>query len=397
MDVSYVLKHKLEDFVVEEVSVPALGDGGQHANAVLQKSGMTTSEALHRIAEHWSLDPLQVVAAGLKDEDGITRQTISVQHSFTEPLRIQDTADRWLTVSAPVCRSDNPQVKGALIGNNFWITVRRVDHGLADAFRGATEGRPFVNHYFINYFDRQRFGLPGSDYRTPAVGAALLSGELDDAAQMWLKDISAILDRGQDLPHNYRQFYERVRAGTPPAQALDQFDPRSQAFFVSSHFSRLWNTEVSDYLKSVDRLRLYHDPAHPLHDCYGVRALDDLSALPAVWPLKEALFSSRTRQQVIRCTRRPVVLSAKFFLLDHGPDQDFPGYDCLRLFLFLPSGCYASAALHQLLTHLRGNQAVPPMTDTAPRGKQSGRYFPGCVNGPGGGPEDGNRITGTGS
>src|SRR3989344_7225869 len=85
--VNYKIKCKNEDFQVTEVSLmPSLTSKKPHRFTYfwLQKSGFTTFDILDHIKTFFKLKFDDVASQGLKDEDAITEQLISVKKTLSK-------------------------------------------------------------------------------------------------------------------------------------------------------------------------------------------------------------------------------------------------------------------------------------------------------------------------
>ncbi|MET8509170.1 tRNA pseudouridine(13) synthase TruD [Streptomyces sp. NPDC004787] len=349
---AYTLKHQHTDFIVKEVSRPPVEQPGDYAYAVLEKRGVTTLEALRLIADHLGIQESDVSAAGLKDEDGITRQTVSLRTETTRPFRIDLGPERWLRLSAPAGQYDRPLEKGALLGNDFWLVIRNLSEEAAESIwnRGGSRGQ--FRQYVVNYFDRQRFGIPGSNYRTADVGAALLEGDTRRAAAVLHHDTTVAISRGGLVPTEQARFVQDVNAGMDCRTAFRTISSRLRLFFVGSALSRDWNLQTAQSVAATGHpLRLYGDE-HPLAGCLGLADPQALASLPAGIALKEpvALPSEDSVGITMRETWRATVTATKVFLIDRGPDEHFPGRHAVRVFFNLPSGSYATSVVHQMVT-----------------------------------------------
>jgi tRNA pseudouridine13 synthase len=145
-----------EDFEVEELPAYAPSGSGEHLYLWIEKRGLTTPQAVQRLAS--ALDARVETAgwAGLKDKQAVTRQWVSLQHATTpsaaelelEGLRVLEVA-----------RHGNKLRTGHLRGNRFALRLADVppDHdarahdALAELSR---QGLP-------NYYGAQRFGHAG--------------------------------------------------------------------------------------------------------------------------------------------------------------------------------------------------------------------------------------------
>jgi tRNA pseudouridine13 synthase len=151
-----------EDFMVDEMPAYAPSGQGEHVYVTFRKVGLTTPEAVKRIARALEADPRDAGHAGMKDRHAVTTQTISVQVPIA-----RDAAQ--LLAAAPidgveilgVARHNNKLKPGHLAGNRFRIVLRDIDPAAIDGMIGGLEaiGRSGVP----NAFGPQRFGRDGSN------------------------------------------------------------------------------------------------------------------------------------------------------------------------------------------------------------------------------------------
>src|SRR5262245_23833103 len=73
------MKQRPGDFLVEELPAYEPSGSGEHVYLGIEKRGLGTIEAVRAIARALGVDPAAIGSAGLKDAQGITRQTLSVQ------------------------------------------------------------------------------------------------------------------------------------------------------------------------------------------------------------------------------------------------------------------------------------------------------------------------------
>src|SRR5438132_3865616 len=73
------LKQRPEDFFVQELPLYEPSGQGEHVYCEVQKIGMTTFEAIKRIADALHVSSRDIGYAGLKDARAITRQIFSVR------------------------------------------------------------------------------------------------------------------------------------------------------------------------------------------------------------------------------------------------------------------------------------------------------------------------------
>lgn len=146
------LKRTSDDFLVEEISSLAVGEG-RHALYRLTKRGLGTPEALAAIARRWKLPRGQPACAGLKDRHAVTSQLVTVDRGPRRGLSQSNLKLEYLgQVDRPVQSTD-------IAANRFTVVVRDLTTAQTDRLEGllaaaAREGLP-------NYFDQQRFGSVG--------------------------------------------------------------------------------------------------------------------------------------------------------------------------------------------------------------------------------------------
>lgn len=170
---SAVFRRSPHDFVVEEIPAYAPSGRGEHVYVAFRKTGLTTPEAVKRIARALGADPRDAGFAGMKDRHAVTTQTAS----FQLPIALDAAA---ALAGAPlddieilgVARHDNKLKPGHLTGNRFRVVLRDLDPaavpGLIDAL--ANLGKTGVP----NAFGPQRFGRDGGN---PERAIAWLAGK----------------------------------------------------------------------------------------------------------------------------------------------------------------------------------------------------------------------------
>lgn len=162
-----------EDFVVDELPAYEPSGRGEHLFVTFRKTGLTTPEAVRRLAEALGADPRGAGHAGMKDRHAVTTQTVS----FPFPIA-RDEAAAMASVSVPGVevlsfrRHDGKLKPGHLAGNRFRVVVRGLGPGARDAAKStlATIARIGVP----NAFGPQRFGRDGDN---PARALAWLAGK----------------------------------------------------------------------------------------------------------------------------------------------------------------------------------------------------------------------------
>lgn len=329
-----VLKHRPEDFRVRENLVVALTDEkvADQRYLLLHKRGYTTMEAIRLLADRLGVSSRDVGYAGLKDEDGVTEQLLSVPltalpgdgvPAFTEPA----DSGRLLRLSH-YGYGREPLAVGKLNGNGFRIVLRNLDGRTAE--RLVTRRR--ANLLFVNYYDTQRFGVPGGPKRTHLVGAAVLAGE-------WARARAVLAGLGAP------ESGPAARWTGPDEEFFRELDPRTVAFYLAAHSSFAWNARIAGLIRSEDAEDVSVDglPYRFPATGSGVAALlADRHELPYT-------RYSYENGPVEHPVMRPTVVQTLVNVGEHGADEAFPGRQAVEVSFQLPAGCYATTALRQLI------------------------------------------------
>jgi tRNA pseudouridine13 synthase len=261
------LKRHPDDFQVEEVPLYEAAGEGPHTLVEIEKRGISTFEAVQRIADALGVSPASIGYAGLKDTRAVAVQRISV-----EGLDIEDALD--LSLPAIRVRSaayhHNRLRIGHLAGNCFRIRVRDAGPGALQHARAALDileqsGVP-------NFFGLQRFSTRRNAH---LIGRAILLEDWGAVLDMYLgnpqqheapfvRDARAAFEAGEfdaarrrlPLPR-YREERKVLGAllrGLPPAEAFQAVNGRIRRLFVSAYQSALFNRVAARRLPDIGRL-----------------------------------------------------------------------------------------------------------------------------------------------
>ena len=260
-----VIKETAEDFKVTEIPLYLPCGEGEHAYLEIEKRGLTTLEAVRRIARSLGVSDRDIGYAGLKDSRGITRQTISIPRVET---------DRLLALSLPgitilsASRHRNKLKTGHLAGNSFSIRVREVE---SDAQEKAAEILTILCKRGVpNYFGSQRYGGLGNSH---LIGKALLRGDFKGAIDAIIGDPAMVRDeqwrqavetyRRGDLSGSLELFPGHCRTEREVLQrllrrpeayerALDAVSPRLKKLYLSAYQSSLFDRILEQRLSTLD-------------------------------------------------------------------------------------------------------------------------------------------------
>lgn len=169
------LKGTPEDFFVEEVPLYPASGAGEHAYIEIEKTDLSTFEALERLGRALGVHPGEFGYAGLKDRKGVTRQRVSV--AGVPPERVRALEIPQLKVLSVDLHTNKLRV-GHLRGNRFRIRVRGVAPQAEERARRVFE--VLLAKGLPNYFGQQRFGNRGDAH---IAGRSLLREDWEAAVR----------------------------------------------------------------------------------------------------------------------------------------------------------------------------------------------------------------------
>jgi tRNA pseudouridine13 synthase len=164
-----VFSPSIDTFVVEEIPAYQPVGAGEHTFVWIEKRGLTTAEAVRRVARPAGVADREVGYAGQKDRHATTRQFLSVPGWAPEQaLALVEDGLRILRAE----RHGNKLRLGHLRGNVFEVVLEQVADGEGEAIEQrlrllGAQGVP-------NRFGEQRFGAAGDNV---PVALAVLRGE----------------------------------------------------------------------------------------------------------------------------------------------------------------------------------------------------------------------------
>lgn len=170
----YIIKQIPDDFVVKEDINLQFGQGN-YSVFLLQKTGVSTQEAIRILAAQNKLKDKMFGYAGNKDARAITSQAISIK-SLNNAIKELKCNDKRIKVQF-LGTKDSPISLGDNNGNFFEIVIRNIESryaGLLSEHFGKTGnmGMSGAEFCFPNYFGTQRFVG-----RNAEIGLLILKGE----------------------------------------------------------------------------------------------------------------------------------------------------------------------------------------------------------------------------
>lgn len=173
------LKEQIEDFRVNEIAEPELGDG-DNLIVKVTKHNMTTLEAVHELSKILHVSRKRFGYAGNKDKRAVTTQYMSIHGVDEEDLGRVFMPDIDIEV---VGRGDRINI-GNLKKNEFDISLRDInlpERHIKKRINGIMEE---LDGAFPNYFGKQRFG--STRPVTHQVGRYILKGDFEEAVWTYI-------------------------------------------------------------------------------------------------------------------------------------------------------------------------------------------------------------------
>jgi tRNA pseudouridine13 synthase len=330
-----VFKHQPADFVVREVLVPRTCDpaAATYEYYLLRKTGFSTMEAVRMIADAFNLPSTAVTYGGLKDEDAVTEQLVALPLHKSRPAKWEHRSSKDACYLHLVRHDygDGPLSIGGLEGNAFRITVRNLASNVAERLFKQRK----LDFYFLNYYDIQRFGVPGGRRRTHLVGAALLAGRWEDALAE-LIGLRSAESNSAILWHGKAEDYFR------------QLDPRTVEFYLSAHGSAQWNAELRQLVDDIAQGFTYEYDVEGIEFTYIGASSTTCAMLSAAPELAYPRYAFGADGITTNASSRTTVIQTRVAFDNWRLDDFYPGKASIEARFFLPSGSYATAALRQL-------------------------------------------------
>ena len=323
-----LLKVEPEDFLVEEIPAYLPSGTGEHLYLWVEKRDLTGDEAVRRIARAFDVPRGQVGAAGTKDRRAVTLQYFSVETRLS-PDALPDPGEGLRIIEAS--RHTNRLRTGHLRGNRFRIRIREAaSPGAAQQVieRISASGLP-------NAFGPQRFSRDGE---TAAWGMSLLKGGKVPGRVFKNRSLRRLaLSAGQAVLYNdylSRRIADDLYHKVLPGDVLKKTETGG-----------LFNAEpdsVSTEQARLDAGEIVH--AGPIFGRKTFRAHHEAETRE-----KEVLESHgigadafKKHGKLLQGTRRPDIV----YPVDLEMKLDG---DALVLSFTLPSGCYATVLLAEVM------------------------------------------------
>ncbi|MBP3893414.1 MAG: tRNA pseudouridine(13) synthase TruD [Atopobiaceae bacterium] len=327
-----IIKYMPEDFVVQEVLVTDHSpqySGQGYMLLTLEKKGYSTFNAIQNTESWFGISDVE--AAGLKDSDGVTSQKISVPICHKDMLDRIDTfnqensgAEKFIHL-AFLGYVNEPLRPARLEGNVFRLRLRGMEASRAESWLS----KQIYTLVYPNYFDKQRFGVPGYKKTTHLIGEALYNKDYKTAYEHLLQ--SGTREASLPFDGDYEGFFEQI-------------DKRVRGFYDSALYSWDFNSRLGDLLEEAGPVRTVKDEGIAFRMPAEKRTMAGLMA--EEFPEERmGSFRVKTLEQSVP---RKLLVTTNVNFLGCGQDEFHPGASVLTVSFFLPMGAYATMAMKQL-------------------------------------------------
>jgi tRNA pseudouridine13 synthase len=327
LDIRGAFKQQPEDFCVKEQLGFACTGEGEHLWVHVQKIGLNTIEVADRLARAVGVSARDVSYSGLKDRHGICTQWFSLHKADVNPEKLRSCEDsnlRFLDVN----RNSRKLRRGTHKGNSFFIRLRQLAG--VDVERTLQSRLALIQQGGVpNYFGEQRFGF---DNVNKAI--AFFEGR---AGKMSRQQKGLLLSSARSALFNALLANRVLSCAWNKRLPGDVFNLDGTA----SVFADDQNDPLID-----DRLaRLDIHPTGPLWGAGELKTRDQSRALEETLSTRWPVFCEGLERAGMKQERRSLRLAVK------GLHYRFCADNCLELSFDLPTGTYATAVLHELLSY----------------------------------------------
>lgn len=259
------IKERPEDFQVEEIPLYEAGGDGPHLYFEMTKRNMTTDAAVKVLADHFDRSPSEFGVAGKKDRQAVTTQRISLEH--VEPEDVEAFEHERIELEV-LDRHRNKIQPGHLEGNRFTVKVRTAEPAEA----GSTVKKSLASlseRGVPNYFGSQRFGRRRD---TDDLGEAMVHGELDEFLDLYFGrprevdppecrrarelyeegSYGEAIDAWPDDESNKRRGLAAYVDRRSPGPVLSAISKSRRQLFLSAYQSRLFNELLAERMPHID-------------------------------------------------------------------------------------------------------------------------------------------------
>lgn len=337
----FKIKVKNSDFCVKEsffLSEELSPKKSLYSYLIVKKENLTTFQLLDRLVQIFSISTDEISAPGLKDEQAVAVQVVSVKKIILKS-ELGKVNEKLSKEKIKICDvagyGKKPIMKKMLHGNEFKITIRNLNVGVAEKLKDMINKNRYQD--FVNYYDEQRFGTPGSYHNNHLIGKFLLERNWEKAFDEYMKSG----DNGEEK-ERVRQVFDKSSLFQ---EALLQIEMKKRDFFISSYNSYLWNQKLSELISMSQKSTEVEFPF------MGKLFLltNKSKGIPLLLTTKSYELDWQKNKKVITSKTRPTNIVTAVFLIIDAKDRVFKEKRALTISFFLTTGCYATMFVKQLL------------------------------------------------
>lgn len=324
-----LLRSQISDFkVFEELPFSPCGEG-EHLFIHIRKTGANTIFVARELAKYFDIKEQLISYAGLKDRFAITEQWFGVHVPGKQEYNLDDLQIEGVEILS--YKRHNKKLRtGALTGNRFELVLRDVT-----AIKAFTERwQKIVDQGVPNYFGEQRFGISGGNIER---ALSLFSGQkVKDKKKRGIY-LSAARSHIFNCVINERiqqKSFDKVAvgdvlmlAGTQSVFHLDEIDSSVNQRFMDK------DVDITAPMWGAGKLMTSNDPL-VLEQEVASKNKEFCEGLPR--------FGLKQERRRIRLS----VSHSDIELLSTEGDNN-----AVKISFFLPSGCYATTVLRELLNY----------------------------------------------
>jgi tRNA pseudouridine13 synthase len=336
---AFKIKFKPEDFEVDEISLMPdfkLSGKGRYTYLWLAKRGLTTFEAQEKIKEHFNLLYKDINCEGLKDEDAVTRQIMSIKKRIsTNQVDIfnqeHSHGQKNLKIEKIFGYGQNPVEERSLHGNCFRIVLRNLRKTTATKLVDFCNANRFIN--LVNYYDNQRFGMPGGPYNSHLIGKSIARGDWRNAFAEYARSHNSDRSGTMNTKSECRRFFLEM-------------NPKRLNFFLSSYNSSIWNQAASKTLNE--------SAPGKKHNFDHIGSLFIPSKVNFSSPALVSIPGYAMQLKTVRKNTftRSLIITTVIFPKKESADKYHRGKYAVTLSFFLPTGSYATMVIKQLFAKI---------------------------------------------
>lgn len=379
------IKCRPEDFRVNEILRLKLKSHGAYSIYRLEKRFWNTLDVIRQVQSRYRLKGFS--RAGLKDRYSLSTQYLSLPGKGPERI----TAPNYRLTF--IGMADEPVTPAVLLGNQFQITVRSLNHEEVDILE---QSLPAVKKFGVaNYYDEQRFG--SARHHKGFIARKLIDGHYNGALKLFLAtpspdDDGSIRKIKQEMALNWGK-WERCLKVVPfeGREAIKYLVKQPKDFegavkhlprtllelFINAYQSWLWNESLKLLLEEMGRGRLrvrYNFGEMVFFEDLTTDEARYLTQLAIPAPAPRAEFRSEKVARIVQSVmeneglelnslklkfrlrglyfkpwnRQAVFKPKKLRIETVQSDELYPGMSKVKLSFVLPPGCYATVLLKRL-------------------------------------------------